>query len=125
MDEAGRRLIVSAVLRRHVVETLGAGPLAGDLGADGLRRAAAALRPADDGFARAHGVTFVPCYPGAALGTARGARLVLVCRAAHAGEPAALVVTTLVPGRPPQVTAAPAATPWPAGAREDTGCGAD
>lgn len=125
MDEAGRRLVVAAVLRRHVAATLGAGPLAADLDPEGLRRAAAALRPADDGLARAHGLTFAPDYPGAALGTAGGARLVLVCRAAHAGEPAALVVTTLLPGRPPQVTAAPPATPWPDRAREDARGGAD
>lgn len=111
LDPAARRLLVAAVLRLHLAQRLGAGPLPADLDDDGLRAAGARLA-ADADLERRHGLGFDPAYPGASDGveTVRGGRrLVLTCRATHRGEPAAVVVTTLVPGREPLVSAAPPA----------------
>lgn len=105
VEPDARRLIVASVLRLHVASILGTGPVGDDVGG-----AAAALCLVDDTLARRHGLAFEPGYPGVDADTAAAggpARLVLVCRATHRGEPAAVVVTTLIPGRAPQVTAAP------------------
>lgn len=106
--------MVAAALRLHLARRLGPDRLPVDLDADGLRAVADRLRPGDDDLlARAYGLTFDPAYPGrdASVEEVRGgpvrARLVLVCTAERGGEPAAVVVTTLVPGRAPQVSAAP------------------
>jgi hypothetical protein len=60
---------------------------------------------------RAHRLRFAPAYPGATAGVQEaraGRRLVLACAALDAaGGPEATVFTTLIPGRAPQVTAAP------------------
>jgi len=70
---------------------------------------------------RAHRLRFAPAYPGATGGVEelRGARrLVLACTALDgAGEPAAVVYTTLICGRAIQVTAAPPGAAVPPGAR--------
>jgi hypothetical protein len=69
--------------------------------------------------ARAHGLVFAPAYPGVTGGveeTAGGRRLVLACTALDArdeGRAVAVIFTTLIAGRPPQVAAAPAHTPVP------------
>jgi hypothetical protein len=68
---------------------------------------------------RAHGLRFEPLYPGVTGGVEelRGARrLVLACTAhGAAGRPEAVVFTTLIAGRPPQVAAAPVGAPIPPG----------
>jgi hypothetical protein len=78
---------------------------------------ARALRGVAGPVARAHRLEFSPPYPGATGGVeeARGGRrLVLACRALDAaGRPAAVVFTTLIEGRAPQVTVAPPAAPIP------------
>lgn len=106
--------MVAAALRLHLARRLGPAPLPADLDADGLEAVADRLRPesvdGDDTLRRAYGLTFEPGYPGAGPGVEEvrgGRRLVLVCAASRGGEPAAVVVTTLVPGRAPQVSAMP------------------
>ena len=68
---------------------------------------------------RAHRLRFDPPFPGVTGGVEelRGARrLVLACTALDAGgAPAAVVFTTLIAGRPPQVSAAPADAAIPPG----------
>jgi hypothetical protein len=68
---------------------------------------------------RAHRVRFDPPYPGAGDGVRAvrgGRRLVLACRAlTAAGVVEAVVLTTLIEGRPPQVSVAPPRTAPPAG----------
>ena len=68
---------------------------------------------------RAHRLRFEPPYPGATAGVEelRGARrIVLACTARDAaGAPAAVVFTTLIAGRAPQVSAAPPDAAIPAG----------
>jgi acyl-coenzyme A thioesterase PaaI-like protein len=69
--------------------------------------------------ARAHRLRFDPAYPGVASGVEdlRGTRrLVLACTARdEAGDPAAVVFTTLIAGRAPQVSAAPPEAAIPPG----------
>ena len=108
LEPAARRLIVAAALRLHVARCLGAGTPCEDLDETARR-----LRMPGDRLERTSGLVFEPEYPGVTDGprTVRGGqRLVLTCLARHRGEPAADVVTTLVLGRPPQVTAAPLGT---------------
>ena len=68
---------------------------------------------------RAHRLRFDPPFPGVTGGVEelRGARrIVLACTALDAGgAPATVVFTTLITGRPPQVSAAPADAAVPAG----------
>jgi hypothetical protein len=68
---------------------------------------------------RAHRLRFDPPFPGVTGGVEelRGARrIVLACTAFDAvGAPAAVVFTTLIAGRPPQVSAAPADAAIPPG----------
>lgn len=109
LEPAARRLLVAAALRLHLAQRLGPGPLPADLDDDGLRAAGARLI-GDDDLTRRHGLAFAPPYPGTTTGVEAvrgGRRLVLTCRATHRGQPAAVVVTTLVPGRTPLVSAAP------------------
>lgn len=107
-----RRLVVAAALRLHLARRLGPEALPADLDAAGLLAIADRLRPVDE-LDRSYGLSFDPDYPGAGrVEEVRGGRrLVLVCAAARGGEPAAVVVTTLVPGRVPQVSAAPPGLP--------------
>jgi hypothetical protein len=80
--------------------------------ADGLR----AIAPPVE---RAHHLRFAPPYPGVTGGVEdlRGARrLVLACTALdREGDTAAVIFTTLISGRPPQVAAAPAGASIPPG----------
>jgi hypothetical protein len=104
VDPDARRLVVAAAVRLHVAHRFGTRTPCGDLH-DAARR----LRGADD-LLRTHGVTFDPGYPGATAGihtVEGGERLVLACRANLRGAPAALVITSLIRGRPVQVSAAP------------------
>jgi hypothetical protein len=68
---------------------------------------------------RAHRLRFDPPYPGLTAGVqgaGAGRRLVLACTVLDAaGTPEATVFTTLIAGRPPLVTAAPAGAEIPAG----------
>ena len=103
LDPAARRLVVASALRLHVARTLGTGPV------DDLLVARARLHAGDDTLSRSHGLTFDPDYPGwgEVEDVSGGARLVLSCHAAHAGEPAGRVVTVLIPGRAASVSTLP------------------
>jgi hypothetical protein len=113
LGEQALRLALSAELTRR------AGRLAAETGGpDDLPALAEALAAIAAPVARAHRLAFDPPYPGVTGGveeTPGGRRLVLACTARHAsgGEPAAVVFTTLIAGRPPQVTAAPPGAPVP------------
>lgn len=100
VDSAARRLIVASAVRLHVAQRRGTGPVAADL-------LGCARRLTGTGeVERRYSVTFDPAYPGVTAGV-EGSRLVLLCAAAYRGETVATVVTTLVAGRAPLVTAAP------------------
>jgi hypothetical protein len=108
VDPGARRLIVAAAVRLHVARRLGPGTPREDL-VDTAHR----LRMPDDHLRCTYGLTFEPDYPGVTAGPQAvrgGHRLVLGCLARHHDEPAATVITTLILGRPPQITAAPADT---------------
>jgi hypothetical protein len=111
------RLALSADLTRRA--TRRAAELPDDAAAaEPLLALAVALAAIAGPVARAHRLTFAPPYPGVTAGveeTPGGARLVLACAARDAagGAPAAVVFTTLIAGRPPQVTAAPPGAPIP------------
>jgi hypothetical protein len=76
-----------------------------------LAALAIALRELGGPVERAHRLRFEPPYPGATAGVEelRGARRIVLACTAHdaAGTAAAVVFTTLIAGRPPQVSAAP------------------
>src|SRR3954468_11023146 len=92
------------------------GPGAPDAGLAALARGVGAIGAPVE---RAHRLRFEPPYPGATAGVEelRGARrIVLACTARDAaGAPAAVVFTTLIAGRAPQVGAAPPDAAIPAG----------
>jgi hypothetical protein len=109
------RLALGAELTHRAGRIAGARIAAGaDLAA--LARDLAALAAPVE---RAHRLRFDPPYPGVTGGVEelRGARrMVLACTALDAGGAcAAVVFTTLISGRPPQVSAAPADTAIPPG----------
>jgi hypothetical protein len=114
------RLALSAELTHRAGRALG-GPLAADADADALVAAAARLAAIAAPVERAHRLRFTPAYPGVTAGvvaTGGARRLVLACSAHDAGgAPAAVIYTTLIAGRPAQVTAAPAAAAIPDGWR--------
>jgi hypothetical protein len=109
------RLALGAELTHRAGRIAGARIAAGaDLAA--LARELAALAAPVE---RAHRLRFDPPFPGVTGGVEelRGARrIVLACTALDAGGArAAVVFTTLIAGRPPQVSAAPADAAIPAG----------
>jgi hypothetical protein len=109
------RLALGAELTHRAGRIAGARIAAGaDLAA--LARELAALAAPVE---RAHRLRFDPPFPGVTGGVEelRGARrIVLACTALEAGgAPAAVVFTTLIAGRPPQVSAAPADAAIPEG----------
>jgi hypothetical protein len=123
-----RRLALSAELTRRAARRAarsGAGErIAADAEAGALVALARDLAAIAAPVERAHGLRFEPAYPGVTGGVqeARGGRrLVLACAALAAGADGggaeAVVFTTLIAGRAPQVTAAPAGAPIPPGWR--------
>jgi len=111
LDLETRRLLISATLtaqaRRRLGRRLAAGTSAGEL-LDLARR----LNEGATSVERAHHLHFEPPYPGVTAGaqSAGGTyRLLLGCRASDTcGNLLGVVFTTLIPGRPPQVSVAPA-----------------
>jgi hypothetical protein len=118
LTRQARRLALSAELTRRVARCAGeripAAATAAELVALAGRLAGIAA-PVE----RAHRLHFEPAYPGVTGGVEalRGARrLVLACTALDAaGDPEAVVFTTLIAGRAPQVAAAPVGAPIPPG----------
>ena len=113
-----RRLALSAELTRRAARRAGE-RLERDLDAAALRAIARDLEAIAAPVARAHRLRFEPPYPGVTggvEGTAGARRLVLACTVLDAsGATEAVVFTTLIAGRPPLVSAAPAEAPIPAG----------
>ena len=111
LDLETRRLLISAALtakaRRRLGRRLAAGSSAGELLALARR-----LNEGATSVERAYHLRFEPPYPGVTAGaqSAGGTyRLLLGCRASDTyGNLLGVVFTTLIPGRPPQVSVAPA-----------------
>ena len=107
-----RRLFLSAALTAHALRCVG-GRLADDSDARDLL--ALALNLDAERVERAHRLSFEPSSPGVTAGvknTSGSRRLLLACRAFDRdGAPLGVVFTTLIPGRLPQVSVAPATTP--------------
>ena len=115
LDLEARRLFLSAVLSTHVLRQIG-GRVAGD--ARDLLVLARSLDAAQ--VERTHHLSFEPSYPGVTAGAkvtkSGGLRLVLACRAFDRdGMALGVIFTTIIPGRLPQVSVAPAVTPIPKG----------
>ncbi len=114
-----RRLFLSAALTSYAARSTG-GRVAEDSDARDLLILARSLDA--ESVERAHHLSFEPSYPGVTDGVAEtasgGLRLLLTCRAFDRdGAPLGVVFTTLIPGRLPQVSVAPAVTPIPEGWR--------
>ena len=117
LDIETRRLYLSAALTTRVLRHVG-GRVAADSEARHLLALARDLSAQTERFEHAHHLYFEPPYPGVTAGTQHvggGLRLLLACCCAsdRYGEPFAVVFTTLIPGRAPQVSVAPVNTPIP------------
>jgi hypothetical protein len=116
LDIEARRLYLSASLTMQVTRSVG-GRVAADIDARDLLALAQDLVMEMERFEHAHSLSFEPPYPGVTAGVQNvggGLRLLLACRvSACDGGPLGVVFTTLIPGRPPQVSVAPAGTPIP------------
>jgi len=111
------RLALGAELTRRAARCAGA-RIAPDAGVEDLRVLAARLAEIAPPVERAHRLRFDPPFPGATGGVEElraGRRLVFACtaRPAAGGDPAAVVITTLIAGRAPLVSAAPPGAPIP------------
>ena len=122
LDLEARRLFVSTALSTHAARSLrGRVPAGGDAG-----RLLAVARRLGEGLApvqQSYRLRFEPPYPGLTAGPERlrgGSRIVLACRAFDGERPLGVVFTTLIPGRLPQVSVAPAETSIPEEWREVT-----
>ena len=115
-DIATRRLFISAALSAHAARSLKGRIPFQSKGPDLL---ALARRLTDDAGSveRRYGLRFEPPFPGVTGGVESvgdGVRLVLACAASQEdGTPFGVVFTALIPGRPPQVSVAPAAASIP------------
>jgi hypothetical protein len=112
------RLTLSAELTRRAARCAGDRVAAEATAAElvALARGLATIAPPVE---RAHRLRFEPPYPGLTGGVEHlraARRLVLACTAiGPGGGPEAVVFTTLIGGRPPQVAAAPVGAPIPPG----------
>ena len=116
LDLETRRLYLSAALTTRVSRRMG-GRIAANSNARDLLALARDLDAEQIGHA--YRLSFEPSYPGVTAGVEvvrGGLRLLLACRASDSGDsrPLGVIFTTLIPGRPPQVSVAPAGTPIPA-----------
>ena len=106
-----RRLFVSAALTTHAVRSLG-GRLSAEGDAGDLLARARRLGEGMGPVHRRYRLSFDPPYPGLTAGpeaVGGGSRIVLACRAFDGeGRQLGVVFTTLIPGRLPQVSVAPA-----------------
>jgi hypothetical protein len=111
LDLEARRLFVSAALTTHAVRSLD-GRLPADAEAQDLLALSRRLGAGMTSIQRRYRLRFEPPYPGLTAGpeaVGEGYRIVLACRAFdHEERPLGVVFTTLIPGRLPQVSVAPA-----------------
>ena len=120
LDLERRRLLISAALtaqaRRHLGSSLAANVSVGELLdlACGVGEEAVTIE-------RAYRLRFDPPYPGVTAGpqsVGGTSRLMLACSVRdRVGTPIGVVFTTLIAGRPPQVSVAPAGASIPEGWR--------
>ncbi|HWI45843.1 MAG TPA: hypothetical protein VNT12_06700 [Rubrobacter sp.] len=120
LDLERRRLLISAALttkaRRHLGSSLAASVSVGELLdlACGVSEGAGTIE-------RAYSLCFDPPYPGVTAGpqsVGGTPRLMLACSVRdRVGTPIGVVFTTLIAGRPPQVSVAPAGASIPEGWR--------
>ena len=116
LDLQARRLFLSAALTTQAVRAAG-GRLPDASTGEDLLALARSLGEGTPGMMRRYRLRFEPPYPGLTAGTERlpaGPRLVLACEAFdEEGSQIGVVFTTLIPGRLPQVSVAPAGTHVP------------
>jgi len=107
-----RRLYLSAALAMHVTRSV-KGRVAVNSDTGDLLALARDLNA--ERIERAHSLSFEPPYPGVTAGvktTSGGLRLLLACHVSERdGKPIGVAFTSLIPGRPPQVSVAPPGTP--------------
>lgn len=112
-----RRLFASTALSYHASRRL-RGRIAPGSDAGDLLALARRLGEEAESVEHRYGLRFEPSYPGVTAGVERvggGIRLVLACSASgDGGVPLGVAFTTLIPGRPPQVSVAPAEARIPA-----------
>jgi hypothetical protein len=120
LDLERRRLLISAALTAQARRRLGSS-LTAKIGAGELLDLALGLSEGAGSIERAYRLRFGPPYPGITAGpqiVGGTGRLLLVCEAfAHDGSPIGTVFTTLIAGRSPQVSVAPAGASIPEGWR--------
>jgi hypothetical protein len=116
IDRQALRLALGAELTHRAGRCAG-GRVPAEAQAADLRALAARLAEIAPPVERAHGLRFEPAFPGVTAGVEElrdARRLLLACTAFDAsGELAAVVFTTVISGRPVQVSAAPAGAPIP------------
>jgi hypothetical protein len=116
LDLEARRLYLSAALSRQAARSI-RGRIVADSDAADLLALARDLGEETARLERNHRLSFEPPYPGVTAGVevvGGSLRLLLACHAlGRDGEPLGVVFTALIPGRPPQVSVAPASTPIP------------
>jgi len=106
LDLDRRRLLISAALTAHARRRLGKRLAAGE-----LLDLAVRLKEGAGHVERGYRLRFEPAYPGVTAGPqsiGRTRRLLLACSVRDRdGSPLGVVFTTLIAGRPPQVSVAP------------------
>jgi hypothetical protein len=116
LDLETRRLYLSAALTAQAVRSIG-GRVSPDSDAGDLLALARDLGGQMEHAERVHRISFEPPYPGVTAGVEAvvgGLRLLLACHASDRdGRQLGVVFTTLIPGRSPQVSVAPAGAPVP------------
>ncbi|QIN78167.1 hypothetical protein GBA65_06195 [Rubrobacter marinus] len=126
LEREARRLHLSTALTAHAVRSIG-GRIPADAAPDDLLELARGLGNGIERVASRQHLSFEPPYPGATAGTEGvrgGLRLVLACEArGQGGEALGVVFSTLIPGRLPSVSVAPAGAPVPKGRRSVFGDG--
>jgi hypothetical protein len=109
-DLERRRLLISAALTAHARRRLG-DSLADGSGPGELLDLAVRLKEDAGPVERNYRLRFEPAYPGFTAGpqiVGRTCRLLLACSVRDRdGSPLGVVFTTLIAGRPPQVSVAP------------------
>ena len=120
LDLQRSRLLISAALTAQARRRLGSS-LAANLSVEELLDLACGMSEGAGTIERAYRLRFDPPYPGVTAGpqsVGGTSRLMLACSVRdRVGTPIGVVFTTLIAGRPPQVSVAPAGTSIPEGWR--------
>jgi hypothetical protein len=120
LDLEGRRLLISAALTTQTRRRLGSS-LAANVSVGELLDLGCGVGEEAGTIERAYRLRFDPPYPGVTAGpqsVGGTSRLMLACSVRdRVGTPIGVVFTTLIAGRPPQVSVAPAGASIPEGWR--------